>query len=218
MCRRRRVLTIMTAVAILLASATASYATAYSFDVMVDLSAVPIENVVVGGDPGNRIRFDADFPDIDEFFVTDTLHVNVSFANGGLLTLTDSGAAFLGDNERILVRSIVQGTFRASDRHDVYQFTGVQGSLLINPLVTDSFTNDLNLTDTAFSASGFTLDLTFSNPVFDPDLPIFAALVGTSFELWADTITVQGDAAAVPEPSTFALLGLGLAAWARRRK
>jgi hypothetical protein len=213
---RYRASIIVAAAAVLLAPARMSYAAAYTFNVTVDLAGVAIDAVTVGGNAGSRISFDADFPQIDQFFVTDTLHLNVTFADGALLQLVDSGAPFLGDDERIVGRTILQGHFRASDRHDAYQFTGVQGSLLINPFASDQFPNDLNLTNSEFRFGGVMLDLTFSNPVFDPALPIFAALVGFEFEFWADGVTVEQELP-VPEPSALSLTALGLLGLARRR-
>jgi len=212
-----RVVTTAIVAAFVLTTATPGNAAPFVFDVSVDLAAVPIEDVVVGGDAGNRIRFTADFPDIDDFLVTDTLHLNVSFANGALIRLVDRGAPFLGNDERILGRTVLQGVFRGSDRHHVFLFTGVQGDLRVNPLITDSFENDLNLTNSDFAISGLAIDLTFSNPFFDPALPIFGSLVEYDVELWADTISVEGlNDVAVPEPSTIALVALGLVALARR--
>ncbi len=136
-----------------------------------------------------------------------------------MIRLVDSGAPFLGDDELVIGRTVLQFLFRRSDRHDVYQFTGVQGDLQVNPLITDSFSNLLNLTNSDVAISGLVLDLTFSNPVFDPALPIFGRLLGYEVELWADTISIEGlGDVAVPEPSTLTLVALGLAAWARRQR
>jgi len=214
----RLFITAIVAASVLVAT-TPGNAAPFVFDVSVDLAAVPIEDVVIGGNAGNRIRFTADFPDIDDFLVTDTLHLNVSFANGALIRLVDGGAPFLGNDERILGRTVLQGVFRGSDRHHVFQFTGVQGDLQVNPLITDSFDNALNMTNSDFAISGLAIDLTFSNPFFDPALPIFGRLIGYYVELWADTISVEGlNDVAVPEPSTIALVALGLVALSRQRR
>jgi hypothetical protein len=140
--------------AFVLAAARPGSAAPFVFDVTVDLAAVPVEDVLVGGNAGNRIRFTADFPDIDDFLVTDTLHLNVSFANGAAIRLIDTGAPFQGDDERIVGRAVVALVFRGSDRHHVFQFTGVQGDLQVNPLITDDFDNILNLTNGDFAISG----------------------------------------------------------------
>jgi PEP-CTERM motif len=212
-----RLVPIIATACLFLGPARRAEATAFVVASTVDLSAVVIENITPGGHAGNRIRFSADFAGIDDFLVTDTLHLTVSFANGAAIHLFDTDAPFLGDDERLIGRTIVQFGFRGSDRHDAYQFTGVQGSLLFNPILTDNFTNDLNLTDTTFAFSGLELHLTFDNPVFDPDVPIFSRLVGFSFELWADAVEVHSPAA-IPEPSTLALVAVGLAAARTRRR
>jgi hypothetical protein len=214
MSRHPRPLLLAAVLALLLVPAKASYATAFVFNVVVDTVAIDRQNVSVAGQPGIRIEFDADFPEIDEFFVTDTLHLDVSFAPGVSIRLIDLGTPFLGDDERITGRTILR-SFRGSDRHDVYGFGGLLGTLLVNPFATDTFQNDVNLTNEAFSFSTLTLDLTFSNPLFDPALPIFRGLHGFGFEFWADDAEIVG-AGTVPEPSSLLLVGLGVLALKRR--
>ena len=213
MSRWSRLLVPLAVVVPILGSPKVSQAVPYTFDVVVDSAAMTVDTLGVAN-PGMRVKFLAEFPEIDALFVVDTLHLNISFAPGLSIRLADLGAPFNGDNERIVGRTLVN-SFRGSDRHDVYGFGGVIGTLLVNPHSTDDFDSDVNLTDDAFSFTALTLDLSWSDPVFDPALSLLRGFRGFDFEFWADHVEVI-DATAVPEPSTLLLVGLGSLMFRRR--
>jgi hypothetical protein len=172
-----------------------AWATDYVFNLTVDLSSVPVQNVVdIDGHPGQGIKFDAHHAAAD-IFVTDTLTFNLDFLGGQHLHVMDTVAPFRSNNELFILSFLPPEPnslfiIRGHDSERLVHFSG-SGSFLVNPihLVNESsFSGDL--TDTGFLLQAISISMTFSNPVLDPAVPLIETLGGLRFGLQADALEV----------------------------
>lgn len=198
----------------LTAGAMPAAAATVEYNALIDLdpSMYEADSVLVVRLPGAPIAIS----------VGDTLTGTIKFANQGRITIFNDPEMFDWEQLSGHFRPDNGAAYSVSD----FTFLGVRGDYLGPEVVTSAkytgalgFGKLMNFTDTGFSFTGISFNITFTPGHYGEDYPLTTSVTPNTFVVVQNSAISEG--AAIPEPATWAMMIIGfgaVGAAARRRR